>query len=101
MPKILGCYRTQDFSVVVVHNCTQLIFRTRIQIHYENVLIKCLLIPKKISKKNFQNFFWITYHLNRTFRCAGCADNCAGHTQFSANKSQKILLHKSIANDVT
>ena len=65
---VLGCYRTKDFSVVVVHTRTQLIFphphciRTRTQIHHENVLIKCLLIPKKFKKKISKNFFGVSYH---------------------------------------
>ena len=85
----LGCYRTQHFSVVVVHTSTLPFFCTRTQ----NILFKCLLIPKnfkklekKISKKrifffwkSFFHFFWVRYHWNSTFRCA---DNCAGAVIF-------------------
>ena len=63
LPSKLGCYRTQQFSVVVVHTRTLPFFRTRTATaptpalrHYENVLFKCLQNPEKF-KKNFEIFF--------------------------------------------
>ena len=55
---IIGCYRTQHFSVVVVHTCTLPFF---LQPHCnctrtQNILFECLLTPKKL-KKNLEIFF--------------------------------------------
>lgn len=50
----LGCYRTQHFSVVVVHTRTLPFSAPALQLHphsdTENVLFKCLLNPKNIKK---------------------------------------------------